>query len=119
MELKESLLINLYNELTEYSKQDWYPYHMPGHKRQEVSGLPKELRNLDITEIDGFDNLHDASSILLQLQKEAARLFHAKETFFLINGSTSGILKTISASVPLKRPILSARNCDQAVYHAS
>ena len=46
-------MINLYNELQEYCKQDWYPYHMPGHKRQDKSGISSELRNLDITEIDG------------------------------------------------------------------
>ena len=51
-----------------------YPYHMPGHKRQAWGALPQQLYELDITEIEGFDNLHQAEGILQELQKKAARI---------------------------------------------
>ena len=54
----------LYVKLKEYSASDYYPFHMPGHKRNPLitgADLPYEI---DITEIDGFDDLHHASSIL-------------------------------------------------------
>ena len=52
----------LYRRLKAYSETDEYPYHMPGHKRQVCGELPQEIMNIDITEIDGFDNLHALSS---------------------------------------------------------
>lgn len=33
-----------------------YPFHMPGHKRNPDFGLPGA--EIDITEIDGYDDLH-------------------------------------------------------------
>ena len=82
----------LLEHLTEYSQSDFYPYHMPGHKRQICGKLPKEWTSMDITEIEGFDNLHDPRGILKELQEKAAIAYGAEESFYLVNGSTSGIL---------------------------
>ena len=84
--------------LQSYSKSGCYPFHMPGHKRAHIE-FPNPY-SVDITEIDRFDNLYHANGILKEAQQRAAELFGAKETFFLINGSTSGILSAISAAVP-------------------
>lgn len=81
--------------------------------------LPKELYGIDITEIEGFDNLHQPEGILLELQREAARLYGAEESYYLVNGSTGGILSAVSAAVPFGGHILMARNCHKSVYHAS
>ena len=49
---------HLYDKLKEYQTSDYYPYHMPGHKRN-MTGFPmEEYYKIDITEIEGFDNLH-------------------------------------------------------------
>jgi len=90
---------------------------MPGHKRQSLSAF--DPYKIDITDIDGFDNLHHATGILQEAQERAARLFHAKETFYLVNGSTCGILAAICALTKKQDKILIARNCHKAVYHAA
>ena len=54
----------LYKKLKQYSTTDYYPYHMPGHKRRMFGELPEEIIETDITEIDGFDNLHQSEGIL-------------------------------------------------------
>ena len=47
---------------------------------------------IDITEIEGFDNLHHATGILQEAQQKAADLYGAKKTYYLVNGSTCGLL---------------------------
>lgn len=106
----------LYQKLKDYTKTDIYPFHMPGHKRLCMDEWnPYEL---DITEIEGFDNLHQAREILLDVQKKAATIYGAKETFYLVNGSTCGILAAISATTSMQGKILVARNCHKSVYNA-
>lgn len=109
----------LIGQLTEYAAGDAYPFHMPGHKRNPESGPLSALYQVDITEIDGFDNLHQPQEILLSAQKEAALLYGSRETYFLINGSTCGILSAVSAISHRGKILLMARNCHKAVYHAA
>ncbi|MCD7761586.1 MAG: PLP-dependent transferase [Lachnospiraceae bacterium] len=109
----------LLDQLTEYASSDAYPLHMPGHKRQ--IRLIQDPYSIDITEIDGFDNLHhtDSKGILHAAQRRAAALYGADETYYLINGSTCGILAAVSASLRRGGRILMARNSHKAAYHAA
>ncbi len=109
--------LSLLEQLEMYNQTDFYPFHMPGHKRNSrVDYIPV---GIDITEIEGFDNLHHAEGVLKQAQERAARLYGAWESFFLVNGSTSGILASISAVVPCGGTLLMARNCHKAAYHGA
>ena len=47
----------LYRRLKDYSKTDYYPYHMPGHKRNDSMLSGMDPFDIDITEIADFDNL--------------------------------------------------------------
>lgn len=105
----------LLEKLQEYSKSDFYPLHMPGHKRR-LSHFENPFA-IDITEIDGFDNLHHAQGILQKAQERAARLYGAEETYYLVNGSTCGILAAVSAAAGRGGKILMARNSHKAAYH--
>ena len=107
---------NLYHKLIEYSKSNAYPFHMPGHKRNLLS--MEDPYRFDLTEIDGFDNLHDAEEILLWEQERVAKLYGAEESHFMVNGSTGGILSAISGVCHRGDKVLVARNCHKSVYHA-
>ena len=50
---------------------------------------------IDITEIDGFDNLHHPTGILRALSETAARMYGAAAAFPLCAGSTCGILAAV------------------------
>lgn len=113
------MLDGLYEKLNAYAQTDFYPFHMPGHKRNPESGPLASFYRLDITEIDGFDNLHEASGVIRQAQERAARLYGAEETHFLINGSTGGLLSAIASVAGNGKVLLMARNCHKAVYHAA
>lgn len=109
----------LYDDLNDYSNSDFYPFHMPGHKRNPESGRMQELYRLDITEINGFDDLHGPESIIRDAQMRAAQFYHSEETYFLVNGSTAGILSAVSAVAADGKKLIIARNCHKAVYHAA
>lgn len=103
-------------KLQEYGASDVYPFHMPGHKRQDMGMVHPE--KMDITEVSGFDNLHHAEGIIAQAQERMANVFGADRSFFLVNGSTSGLLSAICGTVSRRGKILIARNCHKAVYNA-
>lgn len=105
--------------LYEYGDSGFYPFHMPGHKRQRREGFLQEPFRMDITEITGFDNLHHPEGILRENQEYAASLYGTRKTYFLVNGSTAGILAAVSASVSRGGRLLMARNCHKAVYHGA
>ncbi len=73
----------LYKKLEAYGKSDFYPFHMPGHKRNPLSVAGDFSVQQDITEINGFDNLHHPETILKEAQENAARLYQVQESFFL------------------------------------
>lgn len=107
---------HLYDKLKAYGASDFYPCHMPGHKRN-LNGYPMQaFYGIDITEIDGFDNLHKPEGILRELMDRAGSLYGA-ETYLLVNGSTGGILSALSAVLPRGGTLLMARNCHKSVYH--
>ncbi len=108
----ESLL-----ELLEKNKK--IPMHMPGHKRNTALApyLKKLAADCDITEIDGFDNLHMAEGILFQSMERAARMRGADRAFYSVNGSTCGILAAVYA-VAYGKKVIAARNCHKSVYNA-
>ena len=112
--------LSLPARLEELSKSGQIPLHMPGHKRNEA--LAEYLHTLgarlDITEITGFDDLHDAQGILRAAQERAAALWGVRKSWFLINGSTGGILAGIRALAPAGSRVLVARACHKSVFHA-
>lgn len=108
----------LYEELEKYNHQNYCPMHMPGHKQNlELLGN-KFPYHIDITEIDGFDNLHQPEGIIQQIEEKAQRIFSSKRSFILVNGSTCGILAGIRSVIKPHDKILVARNCHKSVYHA-
>lgn len=107
---------DLNQKLIQYCQSDIYPFHMPGHK-QTAFPFPNPY-SIDITEIDGFDNLHHAGDILKETQERAAALYGAKRSYYLVNGSTCGILAAVCAATRKRDKVLVARNCHKAVYHA-
>lgn len=113
--MKQGLL----ERLQSYSESDFYPFHMPGHKRKLEKEPFAEICRYDITEIDGFDNLHKPESILKEAGERAARLYGSEETYYLVNGSTAGILSAVSTVASRAQTLIIARNCHRAVYHAA
>ncbi|MFG6150796.1 aminotransferase class I/II-fold pyridoxal phosphate-dependent enzyme [Halobacillus sp. B23F22_1] len=112
----------LYDRLMEHIKQDPLSFHVPGHKFGEIFPLKekntfKEILSIDATEITGMDDLHAAEEVIDEAQQLAADFFGADETYFLVNGSTSGNLAAILASCRPGDHVLVQRNCHKSIMH--
>lgn len=107
--------MDILTKLEEYSKAGYVPMHMPGGKRNTEYASTSVL---DITEIDGFDNMHNAEGIIKNASCRAAKLYGADKTLMLVNGSTAGILSAICGATKRKGKIIVARNCHVSVYNA-
>lgn len=108
----------LYTTLVEYSREK-KSFHMPGHK----FGLFKALKLIDITaldatEVSGLDNLYEAEGVIKEAMKMMAEFYGAKETIFLTNGSTVGILASVLMLCKPGEKIIVARNCHHSVWSA-
>ena len=108
----------LLEELIKLNQSDEYPLHMPGHKRNMKGNYLENAYNIDITEIEGYDNLYESQGILKDARLRAAKVFGADNTYFLVNGSTVGILTAIYSTTNKGGKVLVARNCHKSVYHA-
>lgn len=99
--------------LVRHAGEGYISFHTPGHK-QGAGALPEWhsllgdlVFQLDLTELPGLDNLQDPQGVIAQAQEKAAAYFEAAETFFLVNGTTAGILAVMLArSGPGKRVVL-------------
>ncbi|MBQ3080679.1 MAG: aminotransferase class V-fold PLP-dependent enzyme [Clostridia bacterium] len=96
------------------------PMHMPGHKRNTnlAQYLLKLNAGIDITEIDGFDDLHAPEGIILASQENAQKLWGSGKSVYLVGGSTCGILSAVYALGFGKETCVIARNAHKSVYHA-
>ena len=92
---------------------------MPGHKRATKLLGEMDPFDVDFTEIEGLDNLHHPEGILKEAMEEAARYYGTRKTWFLVNGSSCGILAAIEATTQIGETVLIGRNCHKAVYHGA
>lgn len=105
----------LYDKL---KKNDKIPFHMPGHKRNTKFLKNKFPYELDITEIDGFDNLHNPTGVIKEIEDKAREIYKSDKSFILVNGSTVGILAGVTSVLNRGDNVLIARNCHKSVYNA-
>ncbi|MDO4301502.1 MAG: aminotransferase class I/II-fold pyridoxal phosphate-dependent enzyme [Clostridia bacterium] len=105
------------DKLLEIQEKNAYPLHMPGHKRN-TDFMPYDFRTMDITETGDVDNLHDPKEIIAMSQKAMAELLGAEESFYLVNGGSSGTIAALLGCCNPGDTVLVASNCHKSVYHA-
>ncbi len=105
----------LEDELNSYVASDVVAMHMPGHKRNP--SLVPEFFSGDITEIYGFDNLHNPTGIIKDIETTAAQIWDANSSIISVNGATAPVLSSVMAASNLGK-VLVAANCHISVWHA-
>lgn len=110
---------SIYKRLKRLNTDGSYPLHMPGHKRNYKEIFDKDnLFSFDITEITGYDDLHEPEGMIRESMNFAKEYYGTQESYFLINSTTAGNLAAIAVLCNIGDKILIARNCHKSVYHA-
>ena len=68
----------LYEKLEKYSESDYYPFHMPGHKRNQRNA-DKSPYLYDITEFDGFDCILYQKEIIKKRIEKVSEFYKSKK----------------------------------------
>ncbi|MBE9119075.1 aminotransferase class V-fold PLP-dependent enzyme, partial [Lusitaniella coriacea LEGE 07157] len=95
-------------------------FYAPGHKRGK--GIPQALEDLlgsavfqaDLPELPELDNLFAPQGAIEAAQNLAAEAFGAEKTWFLVNGSTCGVMAAILATCGAGDKIILPRNSHQS-----
>lgn len=111
----------LIDVLTTLKKQPDAAFYVPGHKRGQgisqplVSLLGETVFQADLPELPELGNLFAPDEAIKKAQILAAEAFGATQTWFLVNGSTSGIIAAIVATCRPGDKIIVPRNAHQSV----
>ncbi|MBR2471809.1 MAG: aminotransferase class V-fold PLP-dependent enzyme [Clostridia bacterium] len=93
---------------------------MPGSKGGRA--IPRRYRHgiwsLDYTEVAGTDNLYDPDGIIKDSEARASDIYGSSRCFYLVNGSSSGILSAISYISEFGKKIIVDRNCHISTINA-
>lgn len=108
------------DKLKELSNKNHAAFYVPGHKRGQ--GINPNLQDLmgnlvfkaDLPELPELDNLFAPETVILEAQILAKKAFSAAQTWFLINGSTCGIVAAIVATCKPGDKIILPRNIHQS-----
>lgn len=110
----------LLTALQESGNRPHAPFYVPGHKRGQ--GISPQLSDVlgnavfryDLPELPEFGNLFPPEGVMQAAQELAAKAFGAENTWFLANGSTSGVIAAILATCGDGDKIILPRNVHQS-----
>ncbi len=110
----------LFDELIKIRGKNKIPFHMPGSKGGAAISeeYKQNIFSLDFTELEDTDNLAKPEGILKDAQEKAAKIYGAAASYFLVNGSSGGILAALHYLSRKNKKIIFDRNCHVSVMNA-
>jgi arginine decarboxylase len=112
----------LVEALLNFLQRKHIAFHTPGHLGFGSSAsiknlLGHQLFQADLTELEGLDSLHEPTGPIQQAQELAAQAWGSDQSYFLVNGSTSGVQAMLLATCAPGDGVLLARNSHRSVVH--
>lgn len=111
----------LYDALCNYANSEVTPFDVPGHKRGISHPMQETLGamalKMDANSMQELDLLSHPTSVIAEAQSLAAQAFHVDHAYFLVNGTTVGILAMILATCQPGDQIIVPRNCHKSVMN--
>lgn len=112
----------LFEALVNYAKQDVTPFDVPGHKMGLQTNplkwiLGEMTLRMDVNSMKELDLLSHPESVIKEAQQLAAQAFHVDSAYFLVNGTSVGILAMILATCKQGDTLIVPRNCHKSVMN--
>ncbi len=109
--------------LKRYISEDVSPFDVPGHHMGNIDNEATELFGHEVYRCDvnaplGMDNLSQPTGPIKEAEMLLAKACYADHAFFLINGTSSGIIAMILTAVKAGEKILLPRNVHKSIINA-
>lgn len=108
--------------LKKYVEEDVSPFDVPGHHMGNIENeftklIGHEAYHLDVNAPIGMDNLANPHGVLLEAEDLMAEACGADEAFFLVNGTSSGIIAMLLTACKAGEKIILPRNVHKSVIN--
>lgn len=110
----------IYSAIKNYISANKLRLHMPGHigGNEYIDNCFNSLYKLDLTEVRGLDDFHLSQGCIEEARCLLAKAFKAEESFFLVNGASSGIHALLLAVTNDNNRVLIPRNAHKSFFAA-
>ncbi len=109
----------LFDAIKRYISSSVVPFHVPGHKQgrgicelREYVGM--RILQMDVNGMEDLDYVNNPTGVILQAQNLLAQAFRAKNAYFLVNGTTSGVQAMIMSTCEPGNKIIIPRNAHKS-----
>src|SRR5690606_31189058 len=111
-----------FDKIKAYGMSDTTPLDVPGHKLGAINNEFREFLGSNVFRLDanaprGLDNLAKPKGVLKEAQALAADAFGADHAYFLINGTSQGIITMIMTACRAKEKIIIPRNVHKSAIN--
>jgi lysine decarboxylase len=111
----------LFDAITGFIDEGNVPFFIPSHKMGRAihpkwkAFAGERIFQMDLCEVQGLDDLHQPKGAILEAQRLAAEAWGADESFFLVNGTSSGIIASICTVCGEGDKVVVPRNAHKSV----
>ena len=113
-----------FDAIVKYIEEDIVPLHVPANKLGNAIDpkwkdyVGEAIFKMDICDVQGLDIMYDGTGPAQEAQNLAAEAWGAEESFFLVNGTSCGIVSAICTLAGEREKIIIPRNAHKSVIYA-
>jgi arginine decarboxylase len=109
----------LFDAVRKYIDDGVIPFHVPGHKqgrglREMADYIGERALKMDLNGMEDLDFANNPTGVILEAQELMAHAYGAEHAYFLVNGTTSGVLTMILSACDPGSRIIIPRNAHRS-----
>ena len=113
----------IFEALKKYKEDRIVRFDVPGHKggrgnKELTNFLGQDCLLVDVNSMKPLDNLSHPTSVIREAEKIASEAFGAKNTFFIVNGTTAAVQAMIMSTCKAGDKIIMPRNVHRSAINA-